>query len=155
MLSSFSVFLEATGSFSKRGMASVISVVLNVGLSILFLKVTNLQIFGVVLATIIARLISVVPIYINIVAKDIFEKKQKTFWVYYIGSLVVVCVSAVCAGYLVSFIHLQGIVGFIVKAIVCVALVGGVWILCLSRTKEFQYIRNIVLGFAKGRGGRK
>lgn len=144
MLTVFSIFVEATGQFSRRGWASIASAVINVILSIILLKVTNWGIGGVVLATVCARIIVVVPAYIKIISKDVFSKNIGKFWIMYIGTMGLTLITGLGVKGIVLTFEGDNLLFFLIKALICVFCVNVSWFLIFRKTKEFVYLMDVV-----------
>ena len=141
ILTPFSVLVEATGKFSKRGISSIVSVIINIILSVVLLQKCHMGIAGVLLATVVARMVVAVPVYLNIVAKDIFRRRVISFGVTYILALCVICVFAVVINIAISCISLSGFWGVIIKAIICVMLSAGGFAAILVWTSYFKPLK--------------
>lgn len=149
MLTVFSIFIEATGNFSKRGLLSIASAGINLLLSIVFLLYTDLGISGVILATIIARMITIVPFYPNIVAKEVFKKKSRHFFCIYFRLLSVSIITGGIIYFFTFFMPGNLPVKFLFQILICIIGTNSIWYLMFRKTKEFNYIKNVLLTIIK------
>ena len=149
MLTIYSIFVEATGQFSRRGFAAIASAAVNVILSIVFLKVTNWGIAGVILATVFARILVVVPAYLKILSKDIFSKKTWKFWGRYWGTLGLTIITGLVIKGMTSFWVENTIINVLIKGLFCVVIVNSSWFLIFRKTEEFAYlvrtVKNVII----------
>lgn len=143
-LSVFSIFFSATGQFAHSGVVTFFSALANAALSVLSLVFTDWGIGGVVLATVCARMLVVVPCYVRIMAKCVFHKKSSFFCLFYYGTLGIIVVTGLAVhGILLPF-RPHTLLNFVIKAAVCLGFVNGAWFLVFRKTPEFDYVKQVV-----------
>ena len=108
-----------------------------------FIMVQIIGIYGVILSTIISMLVSI-PIENYTVFKYIFHKSSKHF--YYINFIYVVIAAALCGlTYWICTFAPSGILGLIVRGVICLVVPNGIIVLLFHRTKEFNHARKLLL----------
>lgn len=142
-LAVFGIFLDATGQFAHRGVVAFISALTNAVLSVLILVFTDLGIGGVVLATVCARMLVVVPCYVRIVAKYVFNKKSSLFYVFYYGTLVITLVTGLAVYVMMLPFETYSLLNFVIKAATCLGFINGSWFLIFRKTPEFAYVKQM------------
>lgn len=126
------------GLFRKAVYIPMLSSVLNIILSIVLGKAIGLA--GIYLATAISRLLSTNLIDSYLVTKYCFGKTPIKYHLLYMGySLFVFADTALC-GFALSFLPLQGIMGFILKVILFSLMYELIFVLLSLKNKNFRYV---------------
>lgn len=131
-----SVYKDAGGIWHKDRFRPLISGVVNLGLNLMTVRFIGL--YGIVLSTIVSMAIVSAPWITSNIFKLIFKKNPVSYVikiVYYTFSTVL---ASTLAYILTSLISINGWIGLIIKAIVCVATSVLVMVLLLCRIKEFS-----------------
>lgn len=133
---------HAMGLFQELKFRPIASIIVN--LVICLLTVPYIGIAGCMVSTIIANLTTNL-----LVDPIIFLKKglKAPIQPYFIRNLlykIVVIAAGILTWFIYSLIPLGGILGFIVKGCICVAVPGTIFCLCFCRTEEFAYMLDLV-----------
>lgn len=144
MLTVFSIFIEATGRFSNRGKVSILAAAVNVVLSVFSLLFTDWGIAGVVLATVLSRMLIVVPVYIKIVSKDIFKNIEHGFYKIYFLSLSITLLTGMAVQVVTSVFRGVSTVEFMIKLLACLLGVNISWFILFRKTKGFAYMASLI-----------
>ncbi len=120
------MFRAATGLYRKTKYIMLIAAILNLILSVIFAKIWGTA--GVILATVVARLSTYFWYEPNILFKEFFNKKVKSYYIAYILNIVLILVLGLLISYLVSYIKIGGILGWIIKALICGIIINAVYI---------------------------
>ncbi len=136
-----------TGLFVQSKYVPFLTTVINLGLSIYLGKLWGL--FGILLATSIARIVTIGISDPVLVYKKVFNKNPIFYYLRYaLYTLVVIaCYSA--AQYVINFINIGGWLGFIINIIVFTFVFNGIFMLLMFKTKEFEYVKSVALRFLK------
>lgn len=138
LLQAVASFRNANGLFVKGQFRPLCTAVINVILSIVLIK--QLGIFGTILATIIARLITqwYDP---YILFKSVFNKKFIYFYLKYLSYILIFGISC-CITYMVGNIYNAEniILNILYKSICCLIIPNLIVIICTFRTSEFSFV---------------
>lgn len=133
-------FRTTMGFFDQVKYIYVLSAILNVILSIILGKWLGLA--GIFLATSISKLCTIEIADGFYVFRDGFNLSPlKYFQKYFCTFLLFLC-NYFFTNFIVSYISINGIFGFLIKAIVCVVISNSVLIVCFSKTKTFTNLIN-------------
>lgn len=145
------IFREAAGIYRKTKYIMVICAVLNIGISILLGKYLGLS--GVLFASAISKLLTYIWYEPIILFKNFFGKSPLKFFAPAIGITVITVGISAFMSYFMTFVAIEGVLGFIVKGIICFLISNVVFVIVFARNKYFkstvQRIINIVKGFIK------
>lgn len=133
-------FRVTSGLFDEIKYNYVLFAITNILLSIIL--GIKLGLAGVYFATIISRIACVEIKEAKIVCKKVLNISLLKFLMKYTLSFALVVVSYLFINNIIKLITLNGIVGFVLKAITCVFLVNGIFIIMFFRTKEFRALLN-------------
>lgn len=101
-------------------------------------------VFGIFLATAIARLVTNTWYEPYALFKVGFEKSPIIYLKRYLKFLAVLLVSGVCCYFLCSLINFNILIDIILKCVICSVVVNVIFIMVFHKTDEFKYISNIV-----------
>lgn len=128
-------FRNTLGLFKEAILVPIISVVINIVLSIFLAKKVGL--WGIFAATIIARFLSAGIIDPLVVYKHEFKKSPVIYYLKYFKYLIFVFITFFITSYLVNFIEVTNLLLVFIKAIVTGIISIGLLILFTFKTKEF------------------
>ncbi len=131
------------GLFVQSKYVPVATSLLNIGLSIWLGKYWG--IFGILLASSIARIVTTGISDPVLVYKHVFKKSAVSYYTHYFAyaGVVVLCylVSSLLVKYLIPF---EGWIGFVLALILYSVLFNALFALCTFRTKQFHYLKNVL-----------
>ena len=130
------------GYFVQGRFAPVAASVINIVLSILMGKWIGLS--GVFFATSISRFLTMGIVDPVLIYKNCFKRNPLIYYARYFICFALVAGISFASYRAVSFIPLEGTIGFAVKVAAYVVLFNGLAVLVSFRTKEFRYLKNIV-----------
>lgn len=137
------IFKETAGHFWKDRFAPLISMVVNVGLSIALSFKFGLA--GIVFATIVSILSAPVWLEVKILFNDVFQISQWHYWKDYIIKILVALIACGLTYFICSLISVVGFWGIIIKAIICLIVPNIVYLLAYFKTKAFANLKTYVL----------
>ena len=137
-------YKDACGLFWEGKFRPMITAILNIIISIILVKKCGVA--GVVLGTIISRLITTWWFEPMLVYKKAFKMPVMGYFVRYIFAVVLVLANTVLIRYIGSFYTGNMFVSFVLKALLCVVISNVTFFLVYRKTEEFGYIKNIVTG---------
>ena len=140
------------GLFVQSKYVPILTSVLNIVLSVVLGKMWGL--FGILLATSIARIFTIGISDPLFVYKYVFNKKPFAYYGHYLlyTALVLICYFA--ADFVVGFIALEGWLGFILSGIVFTLVFNGLFVLFTFKTQPFKFLLGkgkILLGKVLGK----
>lgn len=130
------IYRMGCGAFNQAKYRPVISAVLNILFSILFVK--SLGIAGIFIGTILSRMLTYFIFDPIIVFRDILKLKPVQYYLKYIWYIIVIIIGTMITGYFLQVISFNGIGGFILKGVLCFIIVNIVFIIVTFTTKEFK-----------------
>ena len=140
-------FRNTLGLFKEAVLNPIVSVILNIVLSIILAKKVGL--WGVFAATIVARFLSAGIIDPLVVYKHEFKKSPVIYYLKYFKYLLFVFITFFITSYIVNFIPATNLLLVFIKAIATGIISLGLLILFTFKTKEFIGIsynfKNILL----------
>lgn len=142
-------FKECAGLFWNDRFRALFEAGINLGLDLLFVYLWGIN--GVIIATIISTVSTIMWIEPFILYKHCFNKHAlKYFARYGVYLIVVVVVGAITYG-VCYFIPSGNIGWFVLKLFVCLIIPNLLFAGLFWKTKEFQYLFSVVKGFIKKR----
>ncbi|MCI8800579.1 MAG: hypothetical protein HFH88_12325 [Lachnospiraceae bacterium] len=119
--------------------------VINVSTSIFFVYNMKLGIFGVLVGSILAELLTLAidPI---IVFKYVFQKKAASFYFTYFKYLLIILATTVLLRFITGLYNSYSILGFAVSLMICMILPNLIWFLLFRNTEEFKYLSKAAFG---------
>ena len=150
LLQAIASFRTANGMFVKGQYRPLITAILNLFLTIVFIKWYG--IWGAIMATVVCRLVTqwYDPF---LLFKYVFGKPFYKFLIKYIWYIAVFTSNMFITGFIVNLISINNIaICLCLRAIVCIIFINGYSILMTCFTKEFKYVAQIVSKLIKRRG---
>lgn len=103
-------------------------------------------VFGIFLATLIARACTNLWYEPYAVYKYGFEKDPKTYFVRYFTFLAVIIIAGALSGFLCSLCRFSALTNVAMKVIVCTVVPNGVFVLAFCKTEEFAFLKTRAMG---------
>ena len=130
-------FRTAYGLFYKARFRPIIMVIINIIVSVIL--VGPLGISGVLIGTIVSRILTVAWLDPYIVYKYGFQDSPKKYYQTYIYYLIIFLIGSIILFYICSFIHTINIFTWIIMAIIILLFYNLALYLLFSKTREFQF----------------
>lgn len=134
------VYRNTEGLFKYGKFLPIISATINIVLSIILGQ--KIGMVGIFIATIISKLLTSIWYMPYLIYKKCYEKKPFMFYFKYIYYSSCSALTYFICDYLITFITIDGILGFIIKAVTAVISSNIILILLLFKTREFRAILN-------------
>lgn len=145
------IYREAAGMYLKTKYIMVITAVLNIVLSIVMGKWLGMS--GILFASALSKLLTYIWYEPVILFRDHFDRSPAGFFVDFTATTVISCLVGFGLRYLVNLVPIAGILGFIVKGVVCFAVANIVYLLLYFKNPYFRElvkrIKNFVFGKLK------
>ena len=109
---------------------------LNIVGNLVFVRILGIK--GVLLSTIIVMTLIYFPIETVVIFKRLFERDMKEYLIKYILGTIVIFFLAVITEFMTSLILIGGLIGLLIKSIICLLLPNLIFIMLFARTKEFK-----------------
>lgn len=140
-------YRTTNGLFVQSKYVPILTSLLNIGLSIWWGIEWGLV--GILLATSVARILTIGISDPVLVYKHVFEKSPIGYYLRYVGYLLLTAAAFFVSSFILDWIPLSGWLGFIVKFIVYTVLFNGIFALVTVKTKEFRYVWATGIGYVK------
>lgn len=134
-----------TGLFVQSKYVPFFTTLINLGLSIYLGKLWGL--FGILLATSIARIVTIGISDPVLVYKNVFQKNPIFYYLRYAAYTLLVIVCYLVSQFAIGFIGVSGWIGFILNFIVFSIVFNTIFILLTFKISEFGYVKSIVLRY--------
>lgn len=135
------ILRTASGHFKELKNINLISAILNIVLDIIFVK--KIGISGVYLATIIGYMIQrLADVYV--VYNISLKKSMKHYYRFFFPYIGVIGVILFALKYICGFIHLEGVIGFIIKVITITVVYTISIYMIFKDSKEYKYYKKII-----------
>lgn len=135
------MFREANGLFDRVKFLILIRAAFNIVLSVAFGILWG--VFGIILATIVSLVITSFWYEPRIISREVFGRSSFVYWRKQVAYFSETCVSF-GLGYLTTMHLGDSFMMLCVKAIILIAMTGGVFLVCNMRTKEYKKIKRYV-----------
>jgi O-antigen/teichoic acid export membrane protein len=135
------------GLFVQSKFVPVFTSLINIGLSIYWGKLWG--IFGILLASSVARVLTTGISDPVLVYKHIFKKSPIAYYSHYFlyAGIVVLCYFV--SDFVTRYITIGGWLGFILSFVVYSIIFNGIFALCTFKTQAFEYLKNVFLSYFK------
>lgn len=141
-------FRTANGLFKQGWYRPAIMAILNIILD--YFMGRQMGILGIFLATTISRLTTQVWFDPYLVYKYVFKKKTWGYYIKYTIYTLITAISCTVVGLFNSSIPaMNGIVHFILLGIIAIIVPNVLIVLLFRRTKEYEYVVELIKGFLK------
>nr|WP_243177714.1 oligosaccharide flippase family protein [Clostridium hominis] len=138
-------FKNTMGLFGYGRYLLLVTATINLILSIVLGNLLGL--FGILLATAIARILTNTWYDPYAVFKYGLGLKASKYFIKYIRYLLIIILSLLISYYLSRFIYVDSTVKLILKIIICAVTSNLVFLVCLFKTREFNYFKTIIFSF--------
>ena len=132
--------IEAAALFNRLRPKTVAEVLVNLVVSLLFLVVFRMGIYGVLLGTTVSMVCVCIWWETWAVHRFAFECSPARFALRYLAYLLTAALSSGAAWWINTRIPLEGVPGFIVCGLLAVCVAGGLILLLFGRTEEFRHL---------------
>lgn len=130
-------FRNAYGLFWIAKYRPIIMVIINIVISVVLVQLIGIE--GVLIGTLISRLVTTAWLDPYIVHKYGFEISPKSYYIDYLKYLVIFIAISIILNYFVSMIAINNIFILILIAILVVIIVNVILVLLFFKTSEFNY----------------
>ena len=132
------IFKNALGMWREDRFRAFVEAGLNLTLNII--AVRFIGIYGITLSTIIAMIVVSVPWETIVLFKNYFKKSASKYFVQLLlGFLIASCIGF-ATYFIANLIHLEGILGLVYKAIICLVFPNILLFVLFFKTDGFKYI---------------
>lgn len=135
---SMKIFRETLGVFSRVKYIMIANAVINLILSVLLGYIFG--IFGVLVSTAIAAVLTYFWFEPMLIYKEMKSKKFYEYFGFQVLSVVLIAINLFITYQAVSVFELRGITGFFIKAGMCFIISNLIYYIILGRTKAVKYI---------------
>lgn len=130
-------FRNAYGLFWKAKYRPIIMVIINIVISLILVQIIGIE--GVLLGTLISRLVTTAWLDPYIIHKYGFEESSKSYYIDYMKYLIIFLLISIFMEYCIKFLEISSVWMWILIAIMVVVIVNVLLCLLFFKTKSFQY----------------
>ncbi|WP_368657360.1 lipopolysaccharide biosynthesis protein [Metabacillus halosaccharovorans] len=142
MRRSISSIKTTAGIFQEDRFVPFFEAAINLGASIILVKYMGIA--GVFLGTLISTLLGPFWIAPYLVYKKVFHISVVDYFKRYLLFLFIGISTCMVTNLITNSISIEGILGLILKGIICLIIPNLLFLIVFSRTKEFQYITEVI-----------
>lgn len=147
MQSVTSSFRTAYGLFYKAKFRPIAMVIINIIVSVILVK--PLGVAGVLIGTIISRLLTIAWLDPYIIYRYGFHKSPKSYYITYIYYLLILIVSSILLYYITSLIPISNFIIWVLVALIVIILYNIIIFTLFHKTEEFLYFIDKFKGIIK------
>ncbi len=137
------IYRETTGLFEHTKYVALFTAGLNIILSIILGKIWG--IFGILIATVISRLLTNMWYEPFVLYKIHFNKKVTNYFKDNLLNFLITVIIIILCGIITNYINIVNIVTFILKGIICLIIASIIYYFCYRKTEAFNYLKiNII-----------
>jgi len=129
-------YRTTAGLFVFGKYVPLIAAIINIVLDIVLGKTFGMT--GILLASIIARVVTYEIIDPYIIYKRVFSKNPIGYYSLYLFYAVLVIINVVLCKFCINLIPVDGLIGFVIKAVVTTAVFNALFLMFTIRTVEFK-----------------
>lgn len=143
------LYKDACGLFWKGKTRPILSVLLNIVISIILVK--KIGLIGVVLGTIISRYAITWWFDANLVYKNVFDKKPLTYFIDYLKYVLIILVTGFIT-YCISLLFVKNnLLNLVMSMIICISIPNLIFYILFKKNYKFKYIVNSLKEILKKR----
>lgn len=150
VIGAVSKYRDACGLYWQNRYRPLVTVTINVVLSILFVKEFGWGVPGVLFATIVSKLTGTIWIDPYVVFKYAFNEKPFRFYLKYTLSILLVVATALPIAAVSRMMPVNSLAAFFERIAMCLVFPNFIWYLLLRKTKEYEYFEVLAKVFLKG-----
>lgn len=148
MQSAATTYRDTSGLFGVGKYRPLVASALNLVISIIL--AVKLQIAGILLGTIISRLLVYFWFDPYVIHKYLFKKSSKQYFLRYIEYTFIVVITGLITFMITRMIRLSGdYVNFIIKMIICIILPNTVFYIYSFKKREYKYLKEVALKYLR------
>lgn len=140
-------YKNTMGIFKKGRYLLLLTAAINLILSFILGNIMGL--FGVLLSTAIARLLTNTWYDPYVVYKIGFEKGSSRYFLKYIFYIIVLFIASLPTYYLCNLVNYTPLINVLIKFIICIIIPNIIIIVIFYKSKEMKYILNLIKTLAK------
>lgn len=129
-------FREATGLFKQTKYIMLITAIINIILSILLGKYLGL--FGIIIASVISRLVTIFWYEPRIIYKNILKKPVHTYFIKQAGNVLITILCIVITSFAVQWFTEINVITFSIKLLLSILIPSTIYLMLLFRNKNVQ-----------------
>lgn len=137
-----SIFKEKGGIFSEDKYIPILESIINLGASIILAK--RFGLIGIFLGTTISSIVLPIWIQAKLVYNKLFNKSVSIYFLKYMIYLILTLAAGSICTLLCNNISVSGLLGLIIKGLICLVIPNIIYFISLFRTKELKYVINVL-----------
>lgn len=136
-----STYRDSTGLFWNGRYIPVVASIINLTVSIILVKTIGIS--GVLIGTIVSRILTYFWFDPYMIYKNIFNKSSMIYFVKYCIYTLVTIFTAIIMKNILSIFTVNNLSTFIIKTSICVIIPNLIFLIIFYRTKEFKYLWSV------------
>lgn len=142
-----SIYISAMGLYWKNRFTGIIEAILNLVISVALVRYLGIE--GILLGTIISHVLWNIPFQVYVVLKNGIDKSIKSYTINLICDTIIFLLISVLLGIFIPKIRLEGVLGFIIKLLICVILPNIIYLIIYRRKSEFKELSTTFIRLAR------
>lgn len=142
-------YKDAAGMWEQDFWKPYVGIAVNIIANIILCKIIGVP--GTLISTIVIMLFIYFPWETNVIFKQIFKKSQKEYYLRMFLYLFCTVIVGLFTFKICTLISIEGIVGLILKGIICIVIPNILYVLFYFRTYEFNDVKKRVIDLVNGR----
>lgn len=141
------VYTNTYGLFWQLKYKPIVEALINFSVSLFFLMVLKIGIYGVLLGTTSSTLLTNFWWEPLVIFKDGFHKSVKSYFQQYFLYVLTTMIGFLITYWLCEFPVFSGIMNLLYRGVVCLVVVNGVFFVCFYRTERFHFLLSLFTNF--------
>lgn len=141
------IYKDACGLFWQTRYRTLATALVNITFSVILaivIPVEKYKIMGVLLATIISYVVTILPVDPKIIYRDVFGMKRNYFIKWFINNLLIISVIMAITYGICLFIPRYTWIGFIIQCVIVVIVPNALFAIIKYKTSEFKYYKELI-----------
>ena len=141
------IYKDACGLFWQTRYRTLATALVNITFSVILaivVPVEKYKIVGVLLATIISYVVTILPVDPKIIYRDVFGMKRNYFIKWFINNLLIISVIMAITYGICLFIPRYTWIGFIIQCVIVVIVPNVLFAIMKYKTSEFKYYKELI-----------
>ncbi len=141
------VYISVTGLWNKTLVRQIIAALMNLVLDVVLVR--KYSVAGIIFASFITNALVALPMDVYVTYRYVLKEKALKGIIELLPDLVLFGVMGVVTYLACSCVSMSGIVGLLIRLIICLVLPNLIMLIIFGRTQRFQYTRTHLVGMIR------